>query len=273
MIMEVTIHIDEELLSKFAEICSEANTTVEEAFVAFASAAVGDREMLAELVRQECIVNNCVADLAFEGMVATEEDKARMRRVARGETTAKDEVAKIVAKYKCEPYMFIIRLKDTVSDEQLALVTKLIEKAFDNRAGCLKNVSTEPRVFVFHGDTDARGPLDLGALALVETKGFLELVESWDYLDERPAECCNMLDVFARHPLRISRTMDEPQRISAFRGSEGSGCPAKEADHYACCHCEFSCDCFPNYPPDYWKIAAGLNTPHSECIPESEVDW
>lgn len=48
----------------------------------------------------EKIVANCVADLAFEGMICTEEDKERMRRVASGQTTAADEVAAIVAKYK-----------------------------------------------------------------------------------------------------------------------------------------------------------------------------
>ena len=48
----------------------------------------------------EKIVANCVADLAFEGMICTEEDKERMRRVASGQTTAADEIAAIVAKYK-----------------------------------------------------------------------------------------------------------------------------------------------------------------------------
>ena len=50
--------------------------------------------------RIDKIVANCVADLAFEGMMATEEDKARMRRVASRETSADDEIAAIVAKYK-----------------------------------------------------------------------------------------------------------------------------------------------------------------------------
>lgn len=50
--------------------------------------------------RIEFIVANCVADLAFEGMTATEEDKEAMRRILRGETTADEEVAAIIAKYK-----------------------------------------------------------------------------------------------------------------------------------------------------------------------------
>ena len=50
--------------------------------------------------RVEKIVKNCVADLTMEGMTCTEEDIARMRRVASGETTADEEIAKIVARYR-----------------------------------------------------------------------------------------------------------------------------------------------------------------------------
>ena len=50
----------------------------------------------------EQIVRNCVADLAFEGMECTEEDVARMRRVASGETTADEEIAQIKARFRKE---------------------------------------------------------------------------------------------------------------------------------------------------------------------------
>ena len=48
----------------------------------------------------EKIEGNCVANLALEGMICDEEDKERMRRIARGETTAKEEIEKIKAKYR-----------------------------------------------------------------------------------------------------------------------------------------------------------------------------
>lgn len=50
--------------------------------------------------RVEKIVKNCVADLAMEGMTCTEEDIARMRRVASGQTSADEEIEKIKARYR-----------------------------------------------------------------------------------------------------------------------------------------------------------------------------
>ena len=50
----------------------------------------------------ELAVGNTIADLAFEGMYVTEEEIARLYRIARGETTAEEEVARIMAKYRKE---------------------------------------------------------------------------------------------------------------------------------------------------------------------------
>lgn len=50
----------------------------------------------------ELAVGNTIADLAFEGMYVTEEEIARLYRIARGETTAEEEVAIILAKYRKE---------------------------------------------------------------------------------------------------------------------------------------------------------------------------
>jgi len=51
-------------------------------------------------VQVEEIVDSTVADMAFEGFVCTDEDKERIRRIARGETTADDEVKNIIKRYK-----------------------------------------------------------------------------------------------------------------------------------------------------------------------------
>ena len=48
----------------------------------------------------ERVVANVVANLAFEGMECTEEDKAAIRRIASGQTTAAEECAAVLAKYK-----------------------------------------------------------------------------------------------------------------------------------------------------------------------------
>lgn len=50
--------------------------------------------------RIEKIVNNCAANQLFEGLICTEEDKEAARRILRGETTADEEVAAVIAKYK-----------------------------------------------------------------------------------------------------------------------------------------------------------------------------
>ena len=97
-------------------------------------------------------------------------------------------------------YQSILTLKDDVSDDLLRELTPIIETAFVNRAGCVKNISKTPRVFVFQGCRDEVGCMDLGMFALREIPGFLSYVKSWDWLDEDPPECCSMLDVFARHP-------------------------------------------------------------------------
>lgn len=55
--------------------------------------ALTDREV-------ERIVGNCVANQRFEGLEPSAEDIEAVRRIARGETTAAEEIALIVAKYK-----------------------------------------------------------------------------------------------------------------------------------------------------------------------------
>ena len=45
----------------------------------------------------EKIVANCVANQAIEGMICTEEDKAAIRRIISGQTTAEEEVAALIA--------------------------------------------------------------------------------------------------------------------------------------------------------------------------------
>ena len=98
-------------------------------------------------------------------------------------------------------YKTVIQLKDNIAGEELLSLSAVVEKAFVNRAGSLRNVSTQPREFVFQGAESHYGCLNLGMLDLREVTGFLRFVKSWEWVDEDPDECCSMLEVFARHPI------------------------------------------------------------------------
>lgn len=48
----------------------------------------------------ERLVESCAADLAFEGLICTDADRAAMRRLATGETTLEEELDAVIAKYQ-----------------------------------------------------------------------------------------------------------------------------------------------------------------------------
>lgn len=98
-------------------------------------------------------------------------------------------------------YKTIICLKDDVSGELLLSLSKTIEKAFVNRVGSLQNIGSHPREFIFQCGEDYYGCLDLGMLDLREVPGVLPYIKTWTWIDEDPDENCDMLEVFARHPL------------------------------------------------------------------------
>ena len=98
-------------------------------------------------------------------------------------------------------YKTIIYLKDDVSGDLLCSLTETIENAFVNRAGSLQNIGSNPREFIFQGGEEYYGCLDLGMLDLGGTPGFLNFVQAWEWIDVDLEENCDMLGVFARHPL------------------------------------------------------------------------
>lgn len=51
----------------------------------------------------ENVVDNVVANCAFEGMECSEEDKEAVRRIARGQTTAEQEVLSVIDRYMRDP--------------------------------------------------------------------------------------------------------------------------------------------------------------------------
>lgn len=148
------------------------------------------------------------------------------------------------AELPSDKYKAIIRLKDSVGGELLAALANTIEKAFVNRAGSLQNVSDSPREFVFQGDESHYGCLDLGMLDLREIPGFLEYVESWDWVDTDPSECCNMLEVFARHPLNDN---GDPALTPSPGGEKCRG-NGKHLGIECCCdECDRYLLCFPDW--------------------------
>lgn len=94
-------------------------------------------------------------------------------------------------------YSSIIEIKKNVSNEVLENLRKIAEKAFDNRAGSVKNSSNDPYRFVFNGEEKDYGCLDLGVLSLGKSKSFLDNTSSWHWVEDDPGECCDMLKVLS----------------------------------------------------------------------------
>lgn len=95
-------------------------------------------------------------------------------------------------------YSSIIEIKKNVSDERLANLRKVAEKAFSNRAGSVKNSSNDPYRFVFKGDEGKFGCLEVAMLELEDEHDFLGQVNSWQWIDdENPGENCDILEVLA----------------------------------------------------------------------------
>lgn len=95
-------------------------------------------------------------------------------------------------------YSSIIEIKKNVSGEALVDLRKIAEKAFSNRAGSVDNSSDDPYRFVFKGDEDKFGCLEVGMLELEGEHDFLRQVNSWQWVDEGdPSENCDILKVLA----------------------------------------------------------------------------
>jgi hypothetical protein len=104
-----------------------------------------------------------------------------------------------VVKGDVDMYKTIITLKSDISSDHLEAVHSLCESAFNNRAGKLSNASNNPYTLIFEGDDKYYGCLDLGTLALRREKEFIDGIQLWQWIEDDPNECCDLLEVFARH--------------------------------------------------------------------------
>ena len=58
-----------------------------------------DRKVISQAAVDK-IVDNCVANQRFEGLICTEDDKAACRRIITGETTLDQELEAVIRKYQ-----------------------------------------------------------------------------------------------------------------------------------------------------------------------------
>lgn len=91
-------------------------------------------------------------------------------------------------------YKSVIDIRREVPNDVLKLLVAKANKAFDNRAGRVKNVSTSPFRLSYEGGEEQFGCLELGMLALEKEKDFLPYVSAWNWIDEEePGESCDIL--------------------------------------------------------------------------------
>lgn len=95
-------------------------------------------------------------------------------------------------------YRTIIEIKHDITEEEQQLLSVLIENAFANRAGTVKNVCEEPYRFEFVGTEKDYGCLEVGLLNLKKEDYFLSRVSSWQWIDADPDESCDVLEVFSK---------------------------------------------------------------------------
>ena len=96
-------------------------------------------------------------------------------------------------------YRTIIQFKKDTSVDDLLKLKEMAEKAFDNRAGKLSNVSLDLYTLIYQGEEDDEPCLDLGMLDLRKVLFFKDRVEKWDWIDEDPNESCDMLEIFRKY--------------------------------------------------------------------------
>lgn len=89
-------------------------------------------------------------------------------------------------------YKDIIKIKETASKETLAEIKKICIEAHKNRAGEVKLTPIDEYSFCFQGTEKDYACLQLGYLALDDSKLFLDNIRSWEWEDEEPNENCDL---------------------------------------------------------------------------------
>ena len=91
-------------------------------------------------------------------------------------------------------YRNVIDIHKEVPSDILKVLAMMADRAFDNRAGKVKNVSDCPYRFIYEGGERDYGCLNLGMVSLCEEKAFVSNVLNWNWIDEdEPDESCDVL--------------------------------------------------------------------------------
>ena len=102
--------------------------------------------------------------------------------------TTNSNVYTIIEKEYEYMYKSVIDIRREVSSDVLKLLVAKADKAFNNRAGRVRNVSTIPYRLSYEGGENQFGCLQLGMLALEKEKNFLHYVSAWNWIDEEEPE-------------------------------------------------------------------------------------
>lgn len=95
-------------------------------------------------------------------------------------------------------YKNVIEIRKDVPEEMLKKLSYIADKAFDNRAGKVANVSNSPYCLIYEGGEEEYACLEVGMLILKREKEFLPFIEAWQWVDEENLqECCDILQIFA----------------------------------------------------------------------------
>ena len=95
-------------------------------------------------------------------------------------------------------YKSVIDIRSDVPLSLLSTLSLMADNAFNNRAGKISNVSNEPYRFVYQGGANEYGCLEVGMLNLKREKLFLDCVSAWNWVDEDPDECCDLLKLLKK---------------------------------------------------------------------------
>jgi hypothetical protein len=93
-------------------------------------------------------------------------------------------------------YRNVIDIRKEVPNDVLKVLVAKADKAFNYRAGRVKNVSTSPYRFIYEGGEKEYGCLEVGMLNLKKESNFLPFVSAWQWIDDDPDECCDLLKLF-----------------------------------------------------------------------------
>lgn len=85
-------------------------------------------------------------------------------------------------------YKSVIDIRREIPSEKLRILAAMADKAFNNRAGQLKNKSDSLYRLFYEGEESQFGCLQLGMLALEKEDDFLSCVSAWTWIDEEDPE-------------------------------------------------------------------------------------